>query len=189
MAEAPDPRLAGRVVYTVAIQMPNVTSYSGSWMVWFAEHEPAAAARRRRTCGAPVPLRKVDPKYIAAAAAERVEGTIRLFGVIRKDGHVTAFAAAPPGRPAGRQRAGSAGEVGVQTGPARTARRWKWTPYSRFPSTWRPQAERQMTRQYLIIDADDTLWENNIYFERAFDEFVDFLAHSRCRRGGARHAG
>lgn len=33
-------------------------------------------------------------------------------------------------------------------------------------------------RQYLIIDADDTLWENNIYFERAFAEFVDFLAHS-----------
>jgi putative hydrolase of the HAD superfamily len=35
-----------------------------------------------------------------------------------------------------------------------------------------------MTRQHLIIDADDTLWENNIYFERAFEEFVDFLAHS-----------
>ena len=35
-----------------------------------------------------------------------------------------------------------------------------------------------MNRQYLIIDADDTLWENNIYFERAFDEFCDFLAHS-----------
>jgi putative hydrolase of the HAD superfamily len=33
-------------------------------------------------------------------------------------------------------------------------------------------------RQQLIFDADDTLWENNIYFERAFDEFVDFLAHS-----------
>jgi putative hydrolase of the HAD superfamily len=33
-------------------------------------------------------------------------------------------------------------------------------------------------RQHLIIDADDTLWENNIYFERAFDDFVDFLAHS-----------
>jgi putative hydrolase of the HAD superfamily len=32
--------------------------------------------------------------------------------------------------------------------------------------------------QYLIIDADDTLWENNVYFERAFDDFVDFLAHS-----------
>jgi len=33
-------------------------------------------------------------------------------------------------------------------------------------------------RQHLIIDADDTLWENNIYFERAFDEFCDFLDHS-----------
>src|ERR1700704_6058845 len=30
----------------------------------------------------------------------------------------------------------------------------------------------------LIFDADDTLWENNIYFERAFDNFVDFLDHS-----------
>jgi len=35
-----------------------------------------------------------------------------------------------------------------------------------------------MTRQDLIIDADDTLWENNIYFERAFDEFVQYLDHS-----------
>jgi putative hydrolase of the HAD superfamily len=33
-------------------------------------------------------------------------------------------------------------------------------------------------RQHLIIDADDTLWENNIYFERAFDEFATFLAHA-----------
>jgi putative hydrolase of the HAD superfamily len=33
-------------------------------------------------------------------------------------------------------------------------------------------------RQHLLIDADDTLWENNIYFEEAFEEFVDFLDHS-----------
>ncbi len=32
--------------------------------------------------------------------------------------------------------------------------------------------------QQLIFDADDTLWENNIYFERAFDDFVEFLDHS-----------
>jgi len=31
---------------------------------------------------------------------------------------------------------------------------------------------------FLLIDADDTLWENNIYFERAFDEFAGFLDHS-----------
>jgi putative hydrolase of the HAD superfamily len=33
-------------------------------------------------------------------------------------------------------------------------------------------------RQNLIVDADDTLWENNIYFESAFDDFCEFLAHS-----------
>jgi len=33
-------------------------------------------------------------------------------------------------------------------------------------------------RLSLLIDADDTLWENNIYFERAFDTFCDFLDHS-----------
>ena len=30
----------------------------------------------------------------------------------------------------------------------------------------------------LVFDADDTLWENNIYFERAFDDFCPFLDHS-----------
>ena len=35
-----------------------------------------------------------------------------------------------------------------------------------------------MTRQFLIVDADDTLWENNIYFERAFEEFAQYLDHS-----------
>ncbi len=87
VTEAPDPRLAGRVVYTIAIQMPNVTSFSGSWMVWFAEHEPLPGSPRVEM-RPPLPLRKVDPKYVAAAAAERVEGIIRLAAVIRKDGRV-----------------------------------------------------------------------------------------------------
>jgi len=33
-------------------------------------------------------------------------------------------------------------------------------------------------RMNLIIDADDTLWENNIFFEVAFEQFVDHLNHS-----------
>jgi len=33
-------------------------------------------------------------------------------------------------------------------------------------------------RQHLIFDADDTLWENNIYFEQAFAQFCDYLNHS-----------
>src|SRR5256886_9184535 len=31
--------------------------------------------------------------------------------------------------------------------------------------------------QTLLIDADDTLWENNIYFERAITSFISFLNH------------
>ena len=37
-------------------------------------------------------------------------------------------------------------------------------------------------RFQLIMDADDTLWENNIYFEQAIHAFVTFLDHSRLSR-------
>lgn len=43
-------------------------------------------------------------------------------------------------------------------------------------------------RQHLIFDADDTLWENNIYFEDAFDRFCEFLNHSRLTPGQVRAA-
>ncbi len=42
--------------------------------------------------------------------------------------------------------------------------------------------------QHLIFDADDTLWENNIHFERAIEDFLDFLAHSTLTREEARAA-
>ncbi len=35
----------------------------------------------------------------------------------------------------------------------------------------------QFEKQWLLLDADDTLWENNIYFERAIDEFMAFVDH------------
>jgi putative hydrolase of the HAD superfamily len=31
--------------------------------------------------------------------------------------------------------------------------------------------------QHLIFDADDTLWENNVLFERAIDDFIDWVDH------------
>jgi putative hydrolase of the HAD superfamily len=34
-----------------------------------------------------------------------------------------------------------------------------------------------LSSQTLLIDADDTLWENNIYFERAIARFISFLNH------------
>ena len=33
-------------------------------------------------------------------------------------------------------------------------------------------------RYHLLVDADDTLWENNIYFEQAIHAFISFLDHS-----------
>ena len=54
-----------------------------------------------------------------------------------------------------------------------------------LPAVWDERKAREFLRRLradempvLIFDADDTLWENNIYFERAFDCFVDFLDHS-----------
>jgi putative hydrolase of the HAD superfamily len=37
-------------------------------------------------------------------------------------------------------------------------------------------------RYHLLMDADDTLWENNIYFEQAIHDFITFLNHSRLSR-------
>jgi putative hydrolase of the HAD superfamily len=36
--------------------------------------------------------------------------------------------------------------------------------------------------QTLLIDADDTLWENNIYFERAIAAFISYLDHREYTR-------
>lgn len=35
----------------------------------------------------------------------------------------------------------------------------------------------RMANQTLLVDADDTLWENNIYFERAIASFISYLDH------------
>ena len=44
-----------------------------------------------------------------------------------------------------------------------------WSPLIAPDSTLAPQT--------LLIDADDTLWQNNIYFERAIARFISFLNH------------
>lgn len=94
-----------RQVFVLAINTPNVTSYSGSWVIRFAERtlygkkrydaarfgkendeEPEDDSQGRLS--APEPRLKVDPKYIRAAADERVEGTVTLYAVIQRDGRV-----------------------------------------------------------------------------------------------------
>ena len=44
------------------------------------------------------------------------------------------------------------------------------------------------TGQTLLIDADDTLWENNIYFERAIAAFISYLNHHEYSPAEVRQA-
>jgi TonB family protein len=83
----PDLQFSGRDVYTLAVQMPNITSYVGSWIMWFSERAPRGPRGAGRL-HPPVPLHKVDPKYQPAAISERVEGKVQIAGVIGTDGRV-----------------------------------------------------------------------------------------------------
>lgn len=85
LAPPPDPEFNGRDVYSLAVQMPNISSYVGSWIMWFADRERAPRGSGLRP---PVPLHKVDPKYLPAAISERIEGKVQITGVIRTNGHV-----------------------------------------------------------------------------------------------------
>ena len=44
-----------------------------------------------------------------------------------------------------------------------------------------------MPRQTLLIDADDTLWENNIFFEKTIEHFLSQLEHLGYTREYIRH--
>ena len=87
VAMAPDPRFNGRDVFMMAIQMPNLTSYSGSWLMWYADRTAREAGLA--PIAAPVPHRKVDPKYVPAAVEERVEGKVTLGCVVDREGKVS----------------------------------------------------------------------------------------------------
>jgi TonB family protein len=87
VSSAPDRRFDGRDVYMMAIQMPNLTSYSGSWLMWYSDR--TAREVGLAPVAPPVAHRKVDPKYIAAAAADHIEGKVQLACVIGKDGRVS----------------------------------------------------------------------------------------------------
>src|SRR5260370_27061516 len=44
-----------------------------------------------------------------------------------------------------------------------------------------------MPRETILIDADDTLWENNVFFEQTIEEFLTLLEPFGYARDYARH--
>lgn len=72
--------------YSMTINMPNLTSAGGSWIIRFAELNDSAD---RSELTAPAAMNKVDPAYPADYIRRRVEGRVLLYAVIRADGSVT----------------------------------------------------------------------------------------------------
>ena len=78
-----------RRVYSMNINMPNLNSATGSWIIHFSElHLWGGAAHRLGELNAPVALHKVDPKYPQTMVEDHVEGEVILYGVIRQNGTV-----------------------------------------------------------------------------------------------------
>jgi TonB family protein len=81
--------LSGKKVYTVYINMPNLSSGAGSWVLRFSELGERPAGEDAELT-APVARRKVDPGYDPDAVRERLEGVVVLYAIIRHDGTVGA---------------------------------------------------------------------------------------------------
>ena len=99
-AKLSDPERAvfgNRKFYSVTLNMPNLNSAGGSWVIRFAElnhdsnnhdsnshdaNSPAADLSQ------PAATRKVDPAYPLQLMRENVAGTVILYAIIRADGSV-----------------------------------------------------------------------------------------------------
>jgi TonB family protein len=94
LSEAERSVFGNRRFYSVTLNMPNLNSSGGSWVIRFAElardysshdlsnNTPAADLSQ------PMATRKVDPKYPIQLMRENVAGTVILYAVIHADGTV-----------------------------------------------------------------------------------------------------
>jgi TonB family protein len=85
---APEEIFATHRVYSMNVDMPNLNSVTGSWIIHFSELHLAGTPRTAGPLSAPGPLHKVDPKYPQDLIEGHVDGEVVLYGVIRADGNV-----------------------------------------------------------------------------------------------------
>jgi TonB family protein len=88
----PETVFAYKRVYTLNVNMPNLNSATGSWILNFSERftdgDNRHHARETAELSGPVPVQKVDPQYPPTLITERVAGEVILYAVIRRDGSV-----------------------------------------------------------------------------------------------------
>jgi TonB family protein len=86
----PEKILYGKEVYTLDVNLPNLTSIAGSWILNFAQLDEGDGppAKLKGQLSGPVPLSKMDPKYPPDLIKQHVEGQVILYAIIGKDGAV-----------------------------------------------------------------------------------------------------
>ena len=81
-----------RRFYSVSLNMPNLNSGGGSWVIRFAELKHDSASNNPGAPAAdlsqPMATHKVDPAYPLQLMRQTVAGPVILYAVIHSDGHV-----------------------------------------------------------------------------------------------------
>ena len=97
LSEAEREIFGNRRFYSVTLNMPNLNSAGGSWVIHFAElnhesnnHEPGSndSTTPAADLSQPAATRKVDPAYPMQLMRENVAGTVILYAIIHADGTV-----------------------------------------------------------------------------------------------------
>jgi TonB family protein len=86
----PDKILSGKEIYPVHVNMPNLTSITGSWVLNCAQLDEGDGSvyRPPGAFSGPTPLDKADPKYPQSIIEQHVDGEVVLYAIVRKDGSV-----------------------------------------------------------------------------------------------------
>ena len=79
-----------RKFYSFSLNMPNLNSNGGSWIVRFAALKPASVPGdpSSEDLSAPSATRKIDPAYPQELMRQNVGGTVILYAIIHTDGTV-----------------------------------------------------------------------------------------------------
>jgi TonB family protein len=90
LSEAERAVFGNRRFYSVTLNMPNLNSAGGSWVIRFAElnHDPSNHDANTADLSQPAATRKVDPAYPLQLMRENVAGTVILYAIIHADGTV-----------------------------------------------------------------------------------------------------
>jgi TonB family protein len=95
LSEAERAVFGGRKVYSLSLNMPNLNSGGGSWIIRFAAIKPdsvqpgaSSTDSQPADLSSPVAMRKIDPAYPLELMRQNVGGTVILYGIIHSDGSV-----------------------------------------------------------------------------------------------------